>query len=540
MDASGRLVFRAKIEASPQGDNGAEIGRKKAQKRSRGRVVDVDTFDQDAESVGTRLAIASFFSPSHDYRHRHRAAATKNEMFCQVPQRWRKSMLLCVGAVFLLGGVVAVSLAASDLERFRGASRARCYIQGFGGRESYEATKCLQDGPPCKFVVAVENAEFGMFLVQSWEPVFGKSYYGDARIRPVDDEFRCCPMDGPFTCCQFFDANISQFCDNWVGLDPSCPSTPWFCYVFNLHEFLDTHEVPSEELHVGDIFRSIPLLITGSVFILGGAIWLACMTPYIRKRRRKAYFLLISVLPAHLRTQRMVQLFTAAVAIQRAIRGWLIRLRLQKLVRKIWAERGPWVFDEPLREAAKRQCAELSRPIIGPPPIGVKSRALLLDTGDVNTFRRLARACAKFVPGNASEYIELALSHNSLEDIGLTMALKDASMGQFASVENGMPVVYQVKQAGLAAAYGLREGCVLLKAGRLEWPNATGKQLLATIRGSQRPLFLVFQGFIQAQPPPANLLNPPLPPASPPPPLDLQPPRDDTRSRHPTDRKSVV
>merc|ERR1719215_65398 len=60
----------------------------------------------------------------------------------------------------------------------------------------------------------------------------------------------------------------------------------------------------------------------------------------------------------------------------------------------------------------------------------------------------------------------------------------------------------------LSDLYGLRKGHQCVKVGDLEWPAASGKQLLDAFQVSKRPVFMVFVGREWEMEPPEETVKP--------------------------------
>jgi len=359
----------------------------------------------------------------------------------------------------------------------------------------------------CLFWVQAVSDVHGIFYISGWQIEFSSSYRNEVTSKPVHEEFDCCPTEPDVDCCKFYSPDTGLFCDNWGPIKAGCRRGTWPCYVFDLEKKLaGKGKVKAEDLYVGDILASMPMLIAGVVVSSVGVLGILFLVLPCRKANKccvaccKCFIELFSTnqkariytkVPEGMRSTDMWHLiveYKSAIFIQRHVRKWLNRRKAKRDAEE--AARRAREGRNPMKDL--RACSLIEpkgeRSLIPPPPPGTKSKRILYDTGNVDTFCRLVRFRVASSPKEELQRVEMAVMEDG-EAEQLTSVLKIPPLDK-----DGRPVVTKTMRGTSFELSGVSEGWRLLKAGQLVWPHATGHQLLSAIREAARPLFLVFEG----------------------------------------------
>mmetsp|Transcript_61622 Transcript_61622/g.133406 ORF Transcript_61622/g.133406 Transcript_61622/m.133406 type:complete len:632 (-) Transcript_61622:102-1997(-) len=197
----------------------------------------------------------------------------------------RDRYIVAFGALAAIVGLVILGLAGAELTSTAGASTAQCQIDDFQASRDDQLYALSKENycksTTCPLVVKVVSPKHGILYVNNWSPEFIASVNDGGEVKPLRDEFRCCPSLAD--CCGF--QRDVHFCDDFGPIDPDCPSGPWDCYFLQLDALLATgNPIPASELRVGNPHGAWPALIVGLVLSVGGLSILLCMT--IRRYRK--------------------------------------------------------------------------------------------------------------------------------------------------------------------------------------------------------------------------------------------------------------
>eukprot|EP00929_Paragymnodinium_shiwhaense_P024811 TRINITY_DN15162_c0_g1_i1.p1 TRINITY_DN15162_c0_g1~~TRINITY_DN15162_c0_g1_i1.p1 ORF type:complete len:984 (+),score=183.84 TRINITY_DN15162_c0_g1_i1:215-3166(+) len=426
--------------------------------------------------------------------------------------RLYKAFLLLI----ILLGVVISTISVVDLVRKAGSTRGECRL--FARQED----DC---GEVCKFQVAFHNSNLGAIEVHGWAPEFRINYYGEYEAE--HDAFRCCrdPLDysswmGPEREGLSRITSTRDFCDDWgaVGIvhkavaDASCPRAPWPCYFWSgatAYELQDKG-LPGSKLRAGDSLAMLPHLFIGLLLLPLAYSCLRAQKPGSCARRvaehakglgSRSYFAVLKQLPEELRTDGMsrdLECDSAARVIQRHA-----RIFLQKIcrLRVMMAAAASQTVKEDDEEAAGEQYGgmfgveQLQMGMhLGPPPAKSKSRRLLYDTGDPNTFRRLTNWRVVSEPGREPAVLEVAVPTGQKVDLNMKITPATPLLPRTVIVASAPP-------AGFAISHGLGVGYKLLEVrsswGRYNWPTTEAAVLLHMVKKAPRPAFFLFEAAAQ-------------------------------------------